>query len=64
MDTMVAGWPANGPGTCTSRMVSVRPLPTSPPVANSACCCSVRSARLSDPTSSQFVPEPPAGRPA
>ena len=38
------------------------PLPMSPPVDNSICCCGVRSARLSDPTRSQLVPLPAAGR--
>ncbi|CNJ10244.1 Uncharacterised protein [Mycobacterium tuberculosis] len=51
-------------GRWISRMVSVRPLPMSPPV-DSACCCSTDSAcRLSDPTSSQLVPRPAAGRSA
>ena len=33
----------------TSRMVSVRPLPMSPPVARSCCCSAVRPWRLSEP---------------
>ena len=32
MDTIVVGALDPKPGTCTSRMVSVRPLPISPPV--------------------------------
>ena len=62
MDTIVVGVLDPKPGTCTSRMVSVRPLPISPPVASSACCSGVRPWRLSEPTSSQVVPLPAAGR--
>ena len=43
MDTIVVGVLDPKPGTCTSRMVSVRPVPMSPPVASSACCSGVRS---------------------
>ena len=42
---------------CRSMIVSVR-WPTSPPVASSFSCSGVRPARLSEPTISQFVPEP------
>ena len=62
MDTIVVGALDPKPGTCTSRMVSVRPLPISPPVVKSACCSGVRCCRLSDPTSSQVVPLAAAGR--
>ena len=62
MDTIVVGVPDPSLGTCTNRMVSVRPLPMSPPVASSACCSGVRPWRLSDPTSSQVVPLAAAGR--
>ena len=61
---MVVGASESRPGMWTTRMVSVRPAPTSPPVASAACCSGVRSSRLSDPTSSQLVPAPAAGRPS
>jgi hypothetical protein len=63
MDTIVVGVLDPMPGTCTNRMVSVRPLPTSPPVASSACYSGVRPWRLSEPTSSHVVPLAAAGRP-
>ena len=47
---------------CTSKIVSVRPFPRSPPVESSACCCGLRSPRLSDPTNNQLVPLAEAGR--
>ena len=59
---MVAGWLEPTCGMCTSRMVSVRLLPRSPPVDSSACCCGLRSSRLSDPTSNQLVPLAAGGR--
>jgi hypothetical protein len=62
MDTIVVGVLDPMPGRCTSRMVSVRPLPMSSPVVSSACCCGVRPWRLSEPTSSHVVPLPVAGR--
>ena len=49
MDTIVVGVLDPRPGMCTSRMVSVRPLPMSPPVASSACCSGVSSCLLSEP---------------
>ena len=49
MDTIVVGVLDPSPGRCTSRMVSVRPAPRSPPVASSVCCSGVRCCRLSDP---------------
>lgn len=62
METMVAGAPEPIPGMCTNRIVSVRPVPMSPPVASSACCSGLRCWRLSDPTSSQVVPCATPGR--
>ena len=63
MDTIVVGVPDPSAGTCTTRMVSVRPLPVSPPVASASCCSVVRPWRLSEPTSNQVLPCPAAGRP-
>jgi hypothetical protein len=62
MDTIVVGVLEPRPGMCTSRIVSVRPLPRSPPVVSSACCSGVSACRLSDPTSSHVVPAPAEGR--
>lgn len=63
METNVAGVLEPKPGRCTSMIVSVRLAPRSPPVANSACCSGERFSRPSEPTSSQVVPSPCAGRP-
>ena len=63
MDTIVVGVRDPNAGTWTSSMVSVRPLPVSPPVASACCCSTVRPWRLSEPTSSQVLPRPDAGRP-
>jgi hypothetical protein len=47
---------------CSNIMVSVSLL-VGAPVDSSACSSAVRSARLSEPTISQLVPSPAAGRP-
>ena len=62
MDTIVVGVLDPKAGTCTNMMVSVCPLPMSPPVVSSACCSGESPVWLSDPTSSQVVPLPAAGR--